>query len=133
MKSAIATLALIVGATGASADAIPPTPKQYKFSLEVQVEDAPLVAINAALPLGTSHTLQAGPHLRFEVEVPSTTDYQSKTLVRLVDDSSGKPIVLHSAQTSGPTSFERDLAYSICQGQVTFYSGVASGTPTCKK
>ena len=125
--------ALMVAAAVASAGTVAPPPAQYKFFLAVQVEDAPLVAINAALPPGTSHTLQATPHLRFEVDVPATTDYQSKTQVRLVDDSSGKLVVLHSAQTSGPTSFERGLGYAICHGQVTFYSGAAAGPPACKK
>jgi len=123
---------VIVSATGAAGSGAP-SPTQYKFSLSVQIEDAPIVAISAALPLGTTHTLQATPHLRFEVEVPKTTGDQSTTVVRLVDDSTGEPRVLHSAQTSGPNSSERDLAYAVCHGQVTFYSGVASGPPTCRK
>jgi hypothetical protein len=130
----IAALCTLASLTAfAAAGSTPDLPAQYKFSLSVQIEDEPLVAISAALPLGTSHTLQATPHIRFEVEVPATTDYQSKTVVRLIDDSSGKAVVLHSAQTSGPNSFERGLAYAVCHGQVTFYSGAASGPPTCKQ
>ena len=133
MKRITALCASVIVTAAAAAGSGAPSPTQYKFSLSVQIEDAPLVAISAALPLGTTHTLQATPHLRFEVEVPHTIDDQSKTVVRLVDDSSGKSRVLHSAQTSGPNSFERGLAYAVCHGQVTFYSGVASGPPTCKK
>ena len=133
MKHIAALCASIIVATVATAANGAPSPAQYKFNLSVQLEDAPLVSISAALPLGTTHTLQATPHLRFEVEVPATNDYQSTTVVRLVDDSSGKLRVLHSAQTNGPNSFERGLAYAVCHGQVTFYSGVASGPPTCKK
>lgn len=109
-----------------------PSSAQYKFNLSVQLEDAPLVAIKASLPPGTTHTLQATPHLRFEVEVPKTTDVQSTTVVRLIDDSSGQARVLHTAQTSGPDSQERGLAYAVCDGRVTFYSGPGAGPPTCK-
>ena len=133
MKRITALCASVLVATVAVAGNGAPSPSQYKFNLSVQIEDAPLVSISAALPLGTSHTLQATPHLRFEVEVPATTDYQSTTVVRLVDDSSGKARVLHSAQTNGPSSSERGLAYAVCHGQVTFYSGVAAGPPTCTK
>ena len=133
MKRITAFCTSVLVATVAAAGNGALSPAQYKFNLSVQIEDAPLVSISAALPLGTTHTLQATPHLRFEVEVPATTDNQSTTVVRLVDDSSGKLRVLHSAQTNGPNSIERGLAYALCHGQVTFYSGVASGPPTCKK
>jgi len=133
MKSITALCASIFIATFAVAGNEVPSRAQFKFQLSVQIEDAPPVAISAALPLGTTHTLHATPHLRFEVEVPATTDYQAKTVVRLVDDSSGESRVLHSAQTSGPNDIERGLAYAICRGEVTFYSGVPSGPPTCKK
>ena len=132
MKRAIASCLLASVVTLAAADDAEPSP-QYKFNLSVLIEDAPLVAISAALPPGTTHTLQATPHLRFEVTVPTTTDDRSTTEVRLVDDSSGKARVLHSAQTSGSSSFERGLAYAVCGGQVVFYSGPASGPPTCNK
>jgi hypothetical protein len=133
MKHITALCASVLVASLAAAGNGPPSSVQYKFNLSVRLEDAPPVSISAALPLGTVHTLQATPHLRFEVEVPVTTDNQSTTVVRLVDDSSGKPRVLHSAQTNGPNSFERGLAYAVCPGQVSFYSGVASGPPVCKK
>lgn len=133
MKRITALCASVLVAAVAAAGNAAPSVGQYKFNLSVQIEDAPLVAISAALPLGTTHTLQATPHLRFEIEVPATNDDQSTTVVRLVDDSSGKPRVLHSAQTNGPNNIERGLAYALCHGQVTFYSGVGSGPPTCKK
>ena len=133
MKHISALCASVLVANFAAAANGPPSPVQYKFNLSVQIDDAPLVSISAALPPGTIHTLQATPHLRFEVEVPATTDNQSTTVVRLVDDSSGKLRVLHSARTNGPNSFERGLAYAVCHGQVTFYSGVSSGPPVCKK
>ena len=133
MKLVTTIVALAFVASIASAGPDTPSTNQYRFQFAVQLEDEPLVAISAALPLGTTHTLQATPHLRFEVEVPATTDYQSKTVVRLVDDSSGKQVVLHTAQTSGPNTFERGLAYAVCHGQVSFYSGAVAGPPTCKK
>jgi hypothetical protein len=129
----VVTLCALFALVAVAAASTGKLPTQYKFNLAVQIEDEPLVAISAALPPGTAHTLHATPHLRFEVEVPATTDIQSVTVVRLIDDSSGKDRVLHSAQTSGPNSFERGLAYAVCHGQVTFYSGAAAAPPSCTK
>jgi hypothetical protein len=126
-------LATIFGTIAASALAGIPTVPQYKFSFVVQSEHDPLVRIDAAVPPGTNQVFQATQHLRIEVQVPASTGDQSRTVVRLIDDSSGKPVALHSAETGGSISVPREYAYLVCSRQATFYSGLPSEAPHCGK
>jgi hypothetical protein len=128
MKSA---LAILLGTVAGSALAGIPEVPQYKFSFVVQSESEPLVRIDAALPLGTNQVFQATRHLRIEVQVPASTDDQSHTIVRLVDDSTGHPVYLHSATTGGSIASPRQFAYLVCSQRATFYSGLPSAIPTC--
>ncbi len=127
MKYAFALVSLIVAQALAAIPAVP----QYKFTIVVQVEHDPLVRIDAALPLGTTQELRATAKLRLEVQVPASTDEQSRTVVRLIDDSSGQPVVLHRAETGGSISAPRENAYLVCKEQVTYISPIPSHAPTC--
>ena len=116
MRSVLASLvALAASSTVAAAP-------QYKFGFTVRVDHDPAIQVSAEVPPGTSHVLQATHHLRFEVIAPNATNDAATTVVRLIDDSSGKPVVLHTSYRTGSVALERDFAYAICSGKVTFQS-----------
>jgi hypothetical protein len=127
MRYVAAIFGLIALSLAAQAD----TALQYKFSFLVQSEQGQVLAIDASVPLGTSHTMHATKHLWFEIEAPSSSDYQSWTVVRLVDDSSGKPVILHSAKTGGPVTQLRSFGYRICSGTTSFSTGIEGKLPEC--
>jgi hypothetical protein len=124
-------LSVVFGAIATSALAGIPAVPQYKFSFVVQAERDPLVRIDAALPLGTRQVFQATQHLRIEVQVPASTDIQSRTIVRLVDDSTGHPVTLHSAETGGSIAVPREYLYLVCKQRAKFYSGLPPSVPSC--
>jgi hypothetical protein len=129
MRYIAAMFALIVFPLATMADSAP----RYSFSFAVQQEQGPVLAIDASVPLGTSHTMHATTHLWFEIEVPSTSDDQSWTVVRLVDDASGKPVILHSAKTGGPATQRRSFGYRICAGATSFSTRIDGKLPECLK
>ena len=114
MRSTIRIALLAVFSTSVLAAQSP----QYKFVFAVKVEDGEPVRINAAVPPGTSHRLQATQHLRFEVEAPTTLDSRSVTVVKLIDDSSGQPVVRAFTQRGGPVTLDRESTYTICGDRV---------------
>jgi hypothetical protein len=127
MKYALSLVSLIAVQALAAIPAVP----QYKFSFVVQSEHDPLVRIDAALPLGTTQELRATEKLRIEVQVPASTNEQSHTVVRLIEDSSGHPVVLHRAETGGSIAAPREIAYLVCKQQVTYISPMPSEAPVC--
>jgi hypothetical protein len=129
MRYVTAAIGLFVFSLAVQAD----TALQYKFSFAVQSDQGQVFAIDASVPLGTSHTMHATKHLWFEIEAPSSSDSQSWTVVRLVDDSSGKRVVLHSAKTGGPVTQVRSFGYRICSGTTTFSTGDEGKLPDCAK
>jgi hypothetical protein len=127
MRYITAAIGLVAFSLTVQAD----TALQYKFSFAVQSEQGQVLAIDASVPLGTSHTMHATKHLWFEIEAPSSSDDRSWTVVRLVDDSSGKPVILHSAKTGGPVTQLRSFGYRICSGTTTFSTGSGGKPPEC--
>jgi hypothetical protein len=105
---------------------------QYTFSFTVQVDDEPPVSLNASILPGTSQTLQATEHLRVEIEAPTAIGDSSMTVVRLVDDSTGNPIALHTAHTVGPIAMVRSFGYAVCDGVTKYQSPLQSSKFGCK-
>jgi len=118
MRAILITIA-IVGLAGVASSAAAP---QYTFSFSVQVDKASPVSLKASVPPGTSHMLQATEHLRVEIVAPTSIDETSTTIVKLIDDSSGEPVVLHTARRVGPIAVVRSFGYAVCEGMATFQS-----------
>lgn len=126
MRTLLAVITL-VGITSAVCAAAP----QYTFAFTVRVDDASPVALNVSVPPGTKHSLQATEHLKLEIEVPATVGDDSTTVVRLVDDSSGKPVVLHTSRRHGSITEERSSGYAVCGGRAKFESPLQSTQLGC--
>ena len=114
----IVSAILIVASPGAILAAAP----QYKFAFTIIEDSGAPVVVTVAIPPGTRSSLQATSHLTFEVVAPVSVDESAVTLVRLVDDSSGKPVVLHTSHRIGGSTVERAFTYTVCSGRVTFQS-----------
>ena len=120
----------ISGLLGSAASASLP---QYAFAFTVRVDGASPVALAATVSPGTSRMLQATAHLRVEIEAPATTTDASATIVKLIDDSSGTPVVLHTARRAGSPATVRTFSYAVCGGQVTFESPLRDIELTCPR
>jgi hypothetical protein len=126
----ISAAAVFFGLAGIAASAAAP---QYTFEFTVRVDDATPLALNVSVPPGTSHLLQATEHLKVEIEVPASTTDTSTTIVRLIDDSSGKPVVLHTSRRPGPIGMVRTFSYAVCGGSVTFESPLQARQLECSR
>lgn len=129
MRILLATAAFF-GLAGIAASATAP---QYTFEFTVRVDDAAPVALNLSAPPGTTHSLQATDHLKLEIEAPSSTSDTAVTVVKLIDDSSGKPVVLHTARRIGPVGLVRTSGYAVCGGKTTFQSPLQPNPLECAK
>ena len=129
MRTLLAAIAFFALAGTASSATAP----QYSFEFTVRVDDASPVALNVSVPPGTSHLLQATEHLKVEIEVPASTTDTSVTIVKLIDDSSGKPVVLHTSRRPGPIGMVRTFSYAVCGGKPTFQSPLQSSQLECVK
>lgn len=129
MRTLLSAIAFF-GLVGVAASAAAP---QYNFTFTVRVDDASPVALNVSVPPGTSHIVQATEHLRVEIEVPTSITDTSTTVVKLIDDSSGKPVVLHTSRRSGPIGSVRTFSYAVCGGRVTFQSPLQANQLECEK
>jgi len=118
------------GLIGVASSAAAP---QYTFAFTVRVDDASPVALNLSVPPGTSHMLQATEHLKVEIDVPISVSDTSVTIVKLIDDSSGKPVVLHTSRRPGPMSLIRTFSYAVCGGRATFQSPLQDDQLKCEK
>ncbi len=116
------TLLVTLGFFGLVGVASSGTTPQYTFAFMVQVDDASPVALNVSVPPGTSHLLQATEHLRVEIEAPASVSDTSRTIVKLIDDSSGKAVVLHTSLRPGPIGMVRTFGYAVCGGRTMFQS-----------
>jgi protocatechuate 3,4-dioxygenase beta subunit len=117
MRSFIAIALLGLSSSASAAD-----PAQYKFTFTLKVGDASPVMLSAAVPPATSHRLQATEHLKFEIDAPTGKEEWPATVVRLVDDSSGKPVVLVTRREGAPATTERVSTYTVCTGRVIVQS-----------
>lgn len=106
---------------------------QYTFSFTVQVDGTPPVALDVSLPPGTNRAIQATPQISVEIETPASVDDTSTTIVKLIDSSSGEPIVLHTARRIGGITEVRSFGYTVCHGLVTFHSPPSAAIGECKK
>jgi protocatechuate 3,4-dioxygenase beta subunit len=114
MRKVISVALLGVAGSVLAADS-----SQYNFLLTVKAGDAEPVSINAALPPGTKHSLQATEHLVFQVETqPLEANGRGLTKVLLIDDSSGKPVTRATDHRMAPFSFTRTLTYTVCGERV---------------
>jgi len=129
MRTLLAATAFF-GLVGVASSAAAP---QYTFAFTVRVDDASPVALNLSVPPGTSHMLQATEHLRVEIEAPTSVSDTSTTIVKLIDDSSGKPVVLHTSRRPGPIGLVRTFSYAVCGGRVTFQSPLPADQLKCEK
>ncbi len=129
MRTLLAVTAFF-GLVGVASSAAAP---QYTFAFTVRVDDAPPVALNVSVPPGTRHMLQATDHLKVEIEVPASITDSSKTIVKLIDDTSGKPVVLHTSRRQGPTGLVRTFSYAVCGGKTTFQSPLQATQLECEK
>ena len=129
MRTLLAATACF-GLVGVASSAAAP---QYTFAFTVRVDDASPVALNLSVPPGTSHMLQATEHLRVEIEAPTSVSDTSTTIVKLIDDSSGKPVVLHTSRRPGPIGLVRTFSYAVCGGRVTFQSPLPADQLKCEK
>jgi hypothetical protein len=129
MRTLLTAIALLGGAgIASSAPAL-----QYTFSFTVQIDNASPVALHASVAPGASQTIQATQHLRVEIEAPASVDDTSTTVVKLIDDSSGKPVVLHTSRREGPIGLVRSFGYAVCGGETTFQSPLQGEELGCKK
>jgi hypothetical protein len=129
MRTLLAATAFF-GLVGVASSAAAP---QYKFAFTVRIDDSSPVALNLSVPPGTSHLLQATEHLKVEIEAPTSISDTSTTIVKLIDDSSGKPVVLHTARRPGPIGVVRTFSYAVCGGKVTFESPLQTDPLKCEK
>jgi hypothetical protein len=126
LLAATAIFALVGVASSATAP-------QYTFAFTVRVDDTLPVALNVSVPPGTSHLLQATEHLKVAIEAPASTADTSITIVKLIDDSSGKPVVLHTSRRPGPIGLVRTFGYAVCGGKTTFQSPLQATQLECGK
>ena len=129
MRTLLAATAFF-GLVGIASSAAAP---QYSFAFTVRVDSESPVALNVSVPPGTSHVLQATEHLRVAIEAPASITDTSMTIVKLIDDSSGKPVVLHTSRRSGPFSLVRTFGYAVCAGKATFQSPLQKEQLECDK
>ena len=129
MRTLLAATAFF-GLVGVASSAAAP---QYTFAFTVWVDDASPVALNLSVPPGTSHLLQATEHLRVEIQAPTSVGDTSTTVVKLIDDSSGKPVVLHTSRRPGAIGLVRTFSYAVCGGRATFQSPLQADPLKCEK
>jgi protocatechuate 3,4-dioxygenase beta subunit len=115
MRKSILGALLAVSSMGLAAT----DPPQVRFALSAHEGDSTVpVLINAAVPLGTTHRLQATDHLTFEVSVaPSSVNGRVDTSVKLIDDASGKAVPVANTRWIAPATEERSFAYTVCPDQ----------------
>jgi hypothetical protein len=106
---------------------------QYVFAFTVRVDDAPPVALNVSMPPGTSRLLHPASHLKVEIETPAAATDTSATIVKLIDESSGKPVVLHTARRPGPIGVLRSFSYAVCEGKAIFESPAQARPLECER
>jgi|GEM_PF-378160 len=116
----------------ASGSLLAAQPSQYKFALTVKVGDAEPVSINASLPPGTTHRLQATQALKFDIEVPAPQGPVQATIVKLIDEASGTPFVLATTWIGGPVTLERVSMYTVCGDRVIHLGPAASQPAGCE-
>ena len=109
------------------------TAPEYVFAFTVRVDDASPVALNVSMPPGTSRLLHPTKHLNVEIETPASTTDTSATIVKLIDDSSGKPVVLHTARRAGSIGVVRSFSYAVCGGKPIFESPMQAHPLECEK
>jgi len=129
MRNLVVTAAL-VGIVSVATSATAP---QYAFAFTVRIDNASPVALAVSVPPGTSQMLQATEHLKVEIEAPVSTSDASMTIVKLIDDSSGKPVVLHTARRTGAISSVRTFGYAVCDGRTKFESPLQSQELECDR
>jgi hypothetical protein len=106
-------------------------PAQVRFALAVRIGDSAPVQIDAAVPVGTMHRLQATEHLTFEVSAPPIVNGTVATVVRLLDDTSGTSVELVSTSWYRPADQERSFAYTVCPGRVIFQRPIPAKLARC--
>ena len=123
---ALSVLVLLSVALSASAAV-----RTYRFEFPVQVDKAEPIVVSATLPPGTKHTLQASGRISFEVETPTSVDESSATVVKIVDSSSGTPVVLDTSRRYGSVETQRRFTYLLCGSNLTFISPTPAESKTC--
>jgi hypothetical protein len=123
---ALSTLVLLSAALSASAAV-----RTYHFEFTVQVDKDEPIVVSATLPPGTRNTLQANGRISFEVETPLSVGESSVTVVRIIDSSSGIPVVRDTSRRQGSVETQRRFTYLVCGSNVTFISPTPAQTKTC--
>jgi len=109
-------------------------PPQIRFALSAHEGDATTpVLLNATVPPGTNHRLQATEHLTFEISAAGiAANGTVETRVKLIDDVSGKPVVVANTLWRSSAADERSFAYTICpDARVIFLRPIPSRVAKC--
>jgi len=88
---------------------------QYKFDFTVKVGDANPVTISGAVPPATSHRMQATDHITLELRAPTGREQWPAMGVKIIDDSSGAPVVRF---TEGSRPPDYTTTFTVCGDRV---------------
>jgi len=99
----------------------------YKFNFVVKVGDGRPTTVSGAFPPASTHRLPATDHLVFEIETPTGKEEWPVTSVKLIDDTSGTPMVRTMQRDNRPASQERSTTYTVCGDRVI---ALSPGPPT---
>jgi protocatechuate 3,4-dioxygenase beta subunit len=129
MRASILWALLAMSPLGLAAE----SPPQVRFALSAHDGDATAPAlITLAVPLDTVHRVQATEHLTFEITVAHVVNDRVDTSVRLIDDASGKAVVVSNTRWFAPQTEERSFAYTVCpDARVIFLHPIPATVPKC--
>ena len=114
MRSAFLLVPMALLAASACAAESP----QYQFTLTVKIADSAPVVLNASYAGETTHELAVTKGLKLEIQTPTPRDEYHATLVKLIDESSGKATVLAAARRAGASSEPRSATFVVCTGRI---------------
>jgi len=104
---------------------------QYQFNLIAKVGDGKPTTVSGAYPPASTHRLRAADHLLFEIETPTGKEEWPNTSVKLIDDSSGTPVVRADRRDNRPAARERNYTFTICGERVIALNPSPPTPPSC--
>ncbi len=111
--------------------AIPISTSQFSFNGEVQADTNVSTAFGLKVWAGYVQFVDLEPGLRLELAAPREDGTKAVTLVRLLQEDGGYYKILHEAQISGSSTYERSFSYRVCGSEVTFFTPAPTKTPEC--
>jgi len=126
MKISLILLATFISLCAVAATSTPDN--LYNVNIAVSVNNKLLMKFDIAAPPDGTIVVSSGRAVQLEIETASLQSKRPQTVVRLMDISGDKPRILHTSESTDPSTVPRSIGYTICDGHVSM-SNPAPATP----